>query len=580
MPPFVERNRRVTLAGLTLAAFLSSTTALFAQAPSLPLMAPPRVAARALPPTPEMSIEAFLSQQVLAPNMTLERFLMQLHLKFHQADADRDGEISAADAVIHAQVARAAMRAMMAMQIMRADFDGDGAVTEDELRVVLRYDRRTNEPANNAPGAQTVDAQARELMKADADHDGRITYTEAEAYFDPRPGDMQLIDKMSEIVHQFLKFAPEGKKVATLADVDAGAIAIFRAVDTNGDGTVSDAELKAFRAQVMPQPQAANAPRPAPPPAARDSIFARDVMGIPCPMPKPSDAAKVVLVGSYESEALSTVTIGSQDVAVGVGNITVEPGTEPIYLVVTSYRPTIWRLYGATERIERLVLTTTMTPPVKNLPPDKPVVGAVGVPAERITFLERTRCIAHFMTRPSREAKLAEAEVKIDAGREPSVVAGIYSLSDVTVPSGTVHGATHGKLLIISKGTVTINGSDANVIVESDSAAGDIDLERFYPGGVIEIDPRRVVANMPVERYDVLPVRAGLAQLVKAGKLEVKDGEFLIKQKIRFPAELAGIYAVKFRLLRGVPLPDGDPGDSQVISDETGERIKLDTMGR
>jgi hypothetical protein len=181
---------------------------------------------------------------------------------------------------------------------------------------------------------------------------------------------------------------------------------------------------------------------------------------------------------------------------------------------------------------------------------------------------------------PSRQATLAAIAVKIDSGMNPAKVAGIYGLSEVSVPSGAIQGTKRGKLVIVSKIPVTVNGGDSNVIIMGDSTATGIDLRRFYPGGVVEIDPKSVVASMPVARYDVLPGRAGLAQLVRAGKLEVKNGEFLIKQKIRFPAELSNIYQVKFRLLKGVPRPDGNPGDSEVISDDTGARINFDTPPR
>jgi hypothetical protein len=94
---------------------------------------------------------------------------------------------------------------------------------------------------------------------------------------------------------------------------------------------------------------------------------------------------------------------------------------------------------------------------------------------------------------------------------------------------------------------------------------------------VIELDPRRVVASLPVDRYQVLPQAAGLLQLVRSGALaQNRNGEYLIKQKMRFPAELTGSHSVQFLLLRGVPLPDGDPGHSDVISEETGEKIKFD----
>jgi hypothetical protein len=536
----------------------------------------------AAPMPPEMSVQAYLAQQVPVPGMELDRFLAAVHGKFRQADADSNGEISQADVTLHAEIARAGTRALFAMQIMRADLNNDGAVTEDELRRVLQYDRRMINPPQQDPMRGTVDAQIRKLMAADINHDGRVTYAEAEAFFEPQPVDMRLLDRMSETARQFLKFAPSGKDVATLADVDAGAIAVFREIDTDGDGVISDAELKAFRAKVLPPPGVvrARAGGVALQLSTRNPALQPTPMGIACPMPKPSAAAKVVLIGSDETTAVSTVTIGSQDVAVGVGTITVEPGTEPIYLVVTSYRPTIWRLYGAVARIERLVLTSTMPAPTKDVPADKPLVGATGVPAERVTFLQHTECVGHFETVPSRQATLAAIAVKIDSGMNPAKVAGIYGLSEVSVPSGAIQGTKRGKLVIVSKIPVTVNGGDSNVIIMGDSTATGIDLRRFYPGGVVEIDPKSVVASMPVARYDVLPGRAGLAQLVKAGKLEVKNGEFLIKQKIRFPAELSNIYQVEFRLLKGVPRPDGNPGDSEVISDDTGARINFDTPPR
>jgi hypothetical protein len=97
---------------------------------------------------------------------------------------------------------------------------------------------------------------------------------------------------------------------------------------------------------------------------------------------------------------------------------------------------------------------------------------------------------------------------------------------------------------------------------------------------MIELDPKRVVAGVAAERYGVLPQEAGLIQLLKSGALtQNRDGDYLIKQKIRFPAELSGAHSVKFLLLRGVPMPDGDPNHCEVISEETGEAIKFGQRG-
>lgn len=522
----------------------------------------------------------------LPPKATLPSYLEAMHRDFRAADTDTNGEISEADAVLYQQLARATLRAAFISDLLRADLDGDGIVTEEELRTTLRQQRYASNPqvpAGSTPEAQT-EIQIRQFMAADANHDGRITFDEARNYVDSRPGLMELGNFAEGGVRQLLVFAPEGKSVLTLADFDTAVEKFFRELDTDGDGVISTDELKAFDARRA----ASRAPPPSPPQqstraatasqqAPDNSFMPRHTMGIPCPMPKPSDAAKLVLIGSNETTALSSVTIGSQDVAVGVGNITVEAGTEPIYLVVTSYQPTIWRLYGAVERIEQLVLTSTLGPVIKGLPPGKPLVGAIGIAADRVTFLPKIACLEQFTTVQSAAASTAAVAVKVDTGRDVAVVAGIYGLSDVWVPSGAIHGSSHGKFLVVSKGPVTIKGDDdPNVIVTTDRAAVDIDLNSFYPGGVVEIDPKRVVASMPVERYEVLPGRAGLAQLVKAGKLEVKDGVFLIKEKIHFPADLNGVYSATFRLLRGVPMPDGNPGNSEVISEETGQPIKFD----
>jgi hypothetical protein len=56
----------------------------------------------------------------------------------------------------------------------------------------------------------------------------------------------------------------------------------------------------------------------------------------PCAMPKATDGAKIVLLRIDNADALSTVTVGSQDVATRTGEILVEPGREPLYLVVAS----------------------------------------------------------------------------------------------------------------------------------------------------------------------------------------------------------------------------------------------------
>ncbi|HEY0300639.1 MAG TPA: hypothetical protein VGC36_04875, partial [Rhizomicrobium sp.] len=101
------------------------------------------------------------------------------------------------------------------------------------------------------------------------------------------------------------------------------------------------------------------------------------------------------------------------------------------------------------------------------------------------------------------------------------------------------------------------------------------DLQRFSPGGVVAIDPAAVVSPAVAEPYEVLPQQAGLIQLVQKGAItRNRSGEYLIREKIRFPAGLAGAHSVKFLLLRDVPEPDGDPAHCEVVSEATGQPIK------
>jgi len=619
-------------ASLSVALALIPASALFAQNSSNP--APAQAPAQKPPVAsvpPLVSASDYFLNQLNAP-MTLSVYLDRLRREFRIADADADGEISEADVPLRVQFVRSAFRASFLAQFMRADLDGDGVVTEDELRRLLTYDRSS---ANAAlpPGKtaeEQVESQIRQIMVADADHDGRITFAEVLNYVNSLPN--PAADYAAKSVRRLLALAPAGKTVLTLADFEAGAEALFHAVDADGDGTVSSNELLNYRrhggssdgqmhgdAAPVPappaqsQPQQAAAPSEGDQPPAQNDVQARleaaakqreiflkeraaqaqrtadqisaakeqkeAELRAACAMPKASDAAKVVVVSGYGPEALSRATIGSQDVAVRTGNIHVEPGKEPIYLVVVSFDPAIWRFSGAVGRIERLVLTTSRPERIGELPQDKPVVGATNIPADRITFLPPAKCIQHFIEPLSGAAATAIAAVKREVGKDVATVAALYSFSDVAVPSGkmrSLRGPNAQKVTVIQQaaGLVKVTGSSKNIVVQAGPSDPRTDLKMYSPGGVVEIDPRNVIAALPVERYEVLPEEAGLVQLLGASKIaRNKSGEYLIKKKIRFPADLYGAHAVKFLLLRGVPAPDGDPGHSTVVSQETGQKI-------
>jgi len=153
-------------------------------------------------------------------------------------------------------------------------------------------------------------------------------------------------------------------------------------------------------------------------------------------------------------------------------------------------------------------------------------------------------------------------------------VAAKYSVSGFAVPSGKIETLKDDRPqpLIIQKsqGTLNIIGDSSNVIIQAGPSRARDELYRSFPGGVIDIDPRTVVANVPVAAYEVLPAEAGLVQLLATGALtQNSSSEYVVRQKIRFPAGLPG--PMTFLIRKGIPYPDGDPGSSCVIMEATGE---------
>jgi hypothetical protein len=257
---------------------------------------------------------------------------------------------------------------------------------------------------------------------------------------------------------------------------------------------------------------------------------------------------------------LSSVTLGSQDAVVHAGRVVVERGREPLYLVMPTYSATIWQFSGAVERIERVVMTSAIAAPRTGNALQAPLVGATGIAPERISFLGRPDCVEYFSEIPSSSSLRTIAAVRNAIGKEPDVVAFKYSVNSFTVPSGKIDmpGDELQQPLFTKKP------------VGSDRARES--MYWFFRGGVIDIDPKTVVASAPAAAYEVLPSQAGLAQLLETGALTQNSSrEYIVRQKIRFPPGLYGAHSVTFLIMKGAPYPDGDPGHSCVVMEEAGE---------
>lgn len=537
-------------------------------------------------PPPLSQPDQMLLPQIHA-GMDLNRYLDQLRNQFVQLDADGDGKLTQQDADLHALMEKIQIRTISLTGVLRYDLDGDGAVTEDEARRGAKYDMRGQLALSrlNASGLgidEQIERTVRSVMALDADKDGKVTIVEASNTSRPEVARMLAGVGLSGRTRDVVKLSPTGER--PLADFQAAGEALFRKIDTDNDGKVSQQELADYRRK--PEPPDAKVRGDAAAAAqkrlaeqaeiARKKQEAIEAERAACAMPKASDAAKVVLLSAYQTDALSSVTIGSQDNEIHAGRVVVEPGSEPLYVVIPTYDPTIWQFSGAVERVERLVMTSAQTGPKGGDVRQPSLVGATGIPRDRIAWLSRSNCLSYFTEAPSSASLQDAAFVNNAVGKAPETVATTYSVASFSIPSGkieTLRDQSQRPLVIQkSQGTLNIIGNLSSVIVQAGPSRARDEMERFYPGGAIEIDPNAVIASQPAAPYEVLPSQAGLVQLLARGLLtQNRAGEYIVREKIRFPARLTGAHSATFLIMRGAPYPDGDPGHSCVIAEETGE---------
>jgi Ca2+-binding EF-hand superfamily protein len=523
------------------------------------------VSMAASPAWPQQPQAAPAAQQLLLQRIpvgtVLDRYLESLRNDFFVVDADTDGQITQRDIDLHTVMEDIQVRTNAVRTVMRYDLDGDSFVTEDEIRRGMSYDLRVqfglaafnklNKPQLPGAGpdaaAKQIDHMVGAIVALDANNDGKVSMAEA-AKFGAPGNRVRGASGQAERARQLLAIDRASKGALTLAEYQAAGESLFRQIDADKDGVVSQQELSDYRTR-----------------AER----------VGCEMPAASEKAKVIMLSSYETEALSSVTLGSQDNVVHAGRVVVEPGSEPLYVVIASYSPTIWQFSGAVERIERLIMTSSRTGPNSGDVNQRSLVGATGIVPERVHFFGKLNCLTYFNETPSGASLQTIAAIRSGAGKAPEMVAAKYSVASFKVPSGAIESVREQRKgpLIIEKtqGTLKVIGDASNVIVQAGPSRAKDEMYRFSPGGVTEIDPKTVVGSAPATSYEVLPQQAGLVQLLASGALKQNSlGEYVVREKIRFPAGLYGAHSVTFLVMNGAPYPDGDPGHSCVITEENG----------
>lgn len=486
----------------------------------------------------------------LREGVTIEQYVARLAGVVRNADNSGDG-LDQQDISAERDQQRARERANAINRVLINDLDGDLKVTRRELEQSFR----TEEPYRS----RQVEAQ---LATFDANGDGTITVEEAAGSIAPRYNNQ---------LGQLLALDSNGDGQLTAEELRRRAEAAFTKIDSDRDGKISATEYASIGGRT-PQIRVSQ-PTPV------------------CSLPPIPQKAKLVLFGGYEGDTISSAVVGGPEQETNLIDVTIEPGSSPLYLVLTSYESMIWRFSGSTNRIARVVVSSSASArPMLTL--DKPATaehakpgenreapimpwsehyrnktsatGVVGLPASKVA-ITNPGCPGYFYD--VEKSNSAVASLRNTLGRDPDAIFGNYSSRRLSLPSGDV---------------VTTDRRQSSPPPAGFDAETWREAVRFWPGGLAHVDFRKVVAAAKVEPYEVLPSQMGLSQLVGSGaaKRLSRDTYRILRPIAHMPPSMGGAHSATLIFAKGITLPPGDPVHSCIVSEDggqpTGARCNID----
>ena len=438
----------------------------------------------------------------LHPGANIEQYVAQTVGQLRMLDRANDG-LDRGDIEFQDLQRAAQERAQNIQQVLVHDYDGDFRVTRAEILLGARGEEERK--------SEQVDAT---LKLYDRDGDGIVTLQEAATRERNRRQDRSF--------EALLALDPNGDGKLTAAELMTRARQAFEQVDTNGDGTLSQEEYAVVSGRIEDARMARNTPS--------------------CDLPAARKDAQLVVFGAYESEAISSVVVGDQDNETNLFDVTIEPGSRPLYLVLTSYESMIWRLRGATDRVDRIVVSSS-----QSAPGGGSASGVIGAPAAKV-HIARSGCPSAFNGATEPAAKQSLATIRASLQRSPDAVFATYSQQAVALPSGTFASARNSRASL-PKGFDAATWPDA---------------VRYWPAGLVAVDPAKVVATAKVEKYRVLPSQMGISQLIGSGAIRREGGDTfrVVRPIAHMPPSMGGAHSVTLIFPEGVPVPPGDRGHS------------------
>lgn len=488
---------------------------------------------------------------------SLKQVERQFGVLFDAARISGGDGISAQDEKLAEDIAQASQRANAIRTVLSADINGDGKVTREEVRMMLRqrYSKRMQ-----LHREARMQREFDRIFVNDANRDGTITIGEIVESHQKRAvlsGSRNFRSSSSNAVPMSLD--RNGDAVVTRDELVAAVRVVFAEIDRDKDRMLSDSEMRDFMATIREVRRRQSQER-------RQSYAARRIARqiMRCSFPTLPDGTKLVFAAAYRGEALANVSIKGKQQLLTVGQIDIEPGSEPLTMVLSSPANMIWQMTGATERVAKVLVGSRFSLG------GKASTAVTGVANDKVHFIPTSNCLpTHFNSDQEREQ--IGLALKATLRTSPQAIVSLNVARKVSLPSGKIDkAATNPQAIAPPK--------------DSPGAALWNAVRRSFPAGIVRLDPDKIVSQEKLAAAPVLPGRAGLAQLIDQGALEVPAvapggrivlpiTELKIVAPIQMPAGLSQAIVRKFVLAKGVKAPEGVHARLCVIGEADGKPV-------
>lgn len=351
------------------------------------------------------------------------------------------------------------------------------------------------------------------------------------------------IDGAPEMWNSYLSLDPDSDGTLTEQELESVAIKVYDRVDENSDRHITLDEIQIFKTELIDHSQ--------------DS----------CSVGPMSPDSQLIVLKVLEGTAIASVATMGQDILTSAITVHVESPTKPIAVVAISKEPIIWQITGNTNAIQQLMVHSD-----SSNKQGYPSVGVTGLKKSVIQFLRNGCLPIYYNEALNNEYKELKVAIKKIVGREPDMVV------EESLRFGRVSKDFEVSAFSLSSDKVQPISSRYTLVLGKKPPPQGYDPKRWmgllsgYPDGVAEIDPQTVISKGKVEPYVVLPGSAGLARLEFQGDISYGGSVLRIMRNIpRLPGGERWKKRLTIVLADEVRFPEGDPGDSCVLREKTGE---------